>query len=199
MSALGDSINGGLVLLVVVAVVGTVGATFYYQQSVERLDDRTDALSNRTQTLERNLSATRSDLRAERERARELNRSLDAAESDVSALSTELKRSRNRSDAATSELVAKERRLDDAEAELAETRADLEAACDRLERLDAAGAPSGDPTATPADPWADEPWGDIFVGDAGDPDSDSDGTPTEQPWDGTESTAGGDPVAACEE
>ena len=199
MSALGNSINGGLVLLVVLAVVGTVGATFYYQHSVEQLDDRTDVLSNRTQTLERNLTATRSDLRAARERARELNQSLGAAKSDVSTLSGEVKQSRSRSSATSSELTEKQRRLQKAEDELAATKADLRAACNRLEELDAtAGTESA---ATPDDPWADEPWNGDFSGYGEDDFVDLTGgnsTPSEGGTASGGDGASGDAAAVCQ-
>lgn len=194
MSVIGNSIDGGLVALVVVAVVGTVGATFYYQHSVDRLDDRADVLSERAQTLERDLSATRSDLRSVREGTRKLNESLAVAESDVSTLSTRLKR-RNRSDATAAELTAKERRLERAGSELADARGDLRAAGDRLEELGGSREPDGigadEPTGTPADPWADEPWDDVFVEEG-----DSDPTPTES----ADATYGDDygATAACE-
>ena len=194
MSVIGHSINGGLVLLVVVAVVGTVGATFYYQHSVEQLDDRTDVLSNRTQTLERSLTATRADLRTAQTHARELNRSLAVAESDVSTLSKELKRSRKRGTAASSELTEKRRRLASASSSLADAKADLRVACDRLEELDARDETAvSEPTGTPADPWADEPWNDEFVYYGGEPD------PTPTPTGADDGGAASPDAAVCEE
>ena len=152
MSTIGHTINGGLVFVICVAMVGTAGATFYFQHSVDQMDERAEALSDRTETLERNLTATRAALRAERARVRELNESLVASKSDVSTLSTRLKRADDRQDATETELVRRERRLGSTESELAEVEANLHAVCDRLETLSESDATA----AATADPWEDQ-------------------------------------------
>ena len=154
-----NTLNGGLVAVVVIVVAGTVGTTLYYQNSVDRLDDRTEVLSNQTQTLERNLTATRADLRAAKTRARELNQSLSVAQSDVSTLSEELKERRNRDDATAEwrESTETERRL---------TRVD-----DGHEVPEGDGTTAAEPTVTPPDAWEDSSddgsWDDGLTDDGG--------------------------------
>ena len=195
MSAIGDSINGGLVAVVVVVVAGAVGATLYYQHSVDRLDDRTDALSDHTRTLERDLTATHADLRAAKRRARDLDRNLSVARSDVSTLSERLEESRQRRRAAEA------------------------AAWGETERPDAAGGELDAPGQTPvvptgeaepdvrderawSDAWADEPWNDA---PSSSPDEswddglvDDGGYGTDTCVSEAESESGADETAGCE-
>ena len=191
MSALGHSINAGLVAVIVVVVAGTVGATLYYQHSVDRLDDRADALSDRTQTLERNLTATHADLRTAKERERELNRSLAVAKSDVATLSERLEERRSRNDA--SEVLTESTESEDRSTPVDDGRDDL-----GRESTTAAPTPTPD-GAGEGDAWQDGPrgdeswddgsWDDGLVDDGGYGDDDACARETGDPSDRT---------AACE-
>ncbi len=118
MSAIGTSINAGMVALVAVSLVGTAGATVMYQDSADELRAENEELRAENEELRAQLNATRSDLEDAREQVVALERRLETRTRDVDRVTSELERTEG-------QLSATERELEE------ELESDLRSLCNK--------------------------------------------------------------------
>ena len=90
MSSLGRSINLGLVLLIVLALAGTAGATVLYQNATGELQDRNENLQGENEELRTELNETETEYRQTQARVDELESQLNTRNQDVDQVATQL-------------------------------------------------------------------------------------------------------------
>lgn len=119
---IGTRLNTALVVLVGLAVVGTAGATLFYEQRVDSARQQTEAVREEKQELNATLQETRQELEASRERLREINSSSQTRQTDLSDLAESLNTT--------------ESRLEGLQENLTETRSALADAQERVDELE---------------------------------------------------------------
>mgnify|MGYP000380352327 CR=1 FL=1 len=105
MSAIGRSINVGFVLLIVLALAGTAGATVLYQSSTGELQDRNQELQTENEELRTELNETETEYQQTRTRVDELESQLNTRNEDVDQVADELRRTERQLQAAEDELA----------------------------------------------------------------------------------------------